>query len=147
MNVALTVNGEAVTANVEPFTLLLDFVRGRGLTAAKEGCAVGVCGACAMLLDGRPVSACLTFLGCCDGADVWTPEGIARTRPEIVDAFLEHEAFACGACTPGQLVAAAALIDDRRHVDDLRRHLAGNLCRCTGYGPIVAAVESLTRRA
>ncbi|HKC18706.1 MAG TPA: 2Fe-2S iron-sulfur cluster-binding protein, partial [Candidatus Dormibacteraeota bacterium] len=83
----------------------------------------------------------------CEGADVWTAEGIAQTRPEVVDAFIEHEAFGCGACTPGQLVAAAALKDDPRHGDDLRRYLAGNLCRCTGYAAIVAAAESVSRHA
>lgn len=146
MKVSLTLNGEALAEEVDPFALLLDFVRARGLTATKEGCGVGVCGACAVLIDGRPASACLTFAGACEGAEVWTAEGIARTQPGVVDAFIEHEAFGCGACTPGQLVAAAALAGEQDQVTDVRRYLAGNLCRCTGYAPIVQAVESVLRR-
>lgn len=146
MMLNLTLNGEPVAVETDPLTLLLDFVRARGLTATKEGCGVGVCGACAVLRDGRPVSACLTLVGCCEGADIWTAEGIAHRHPELVDAFLERDAFGCGACTPGQLVAAAAAAADDAPISDVRRYLAGNLCRCTGYAPIVAAVESTMKR-
>ncbi len=145
MKVELTLNGDEVSADVEPFTLLLDFVRARGLTATKEGCGVGVCGACSVLVDGRPASACLTFVGTCDGAQVWTAEGVARAQLGMVDAFIEHEAFGCGACTPGQLMIAAALAADPGRATDVRRYLAGNLCRCTGYAAIVKAVESVVQ--
>lgn len=145
MKVQLTLNGEPISTEVEPFVLLLEFIRARGLTATKEGCGVGVCGACSVLVNGLPISACLTFLGCCEGAEIWTAEGIAHTQPALVDAFVEHEALGCGACTPGQLVAAAALAA-QTDTTDVRRYLAGNLCRCTGYAPIVAAVESIVRR-
>src|SRR5262249_6626577 len=105
-------NGEPFEADVEALTVLLDLLRGRGMTGTKEGCGVGVCGACAVLVDGSPVSSCLMPVPCCEGADVWTAEGLARREPALVDAFLEHEALQCGACTPGQVVAAAALIAD-----------------------------------
>ena len=140
-------NGEPFEADVEALTVLLDLLRGRGLTGTKEGCGVGVCGACAVLVDGSPVSSCLMPVPCCEGADVWTAEGLARREPALVDAFLEHEALQCGACTPGQLVAAAALIADPARAGHIRRYLAGNLCRCTGYAPIVAALEKSFPRA
>jgi aerobic-type carbon monoxide dehydrogenase small subunit (CoxS/CutS family) len=140
-------NGEPFDADVEALTVLLDLLRSRGMTGTKEGCGVGVCGACAVLVDGSPVSSCLMPVPCCEGADVWTAEGLARREPALVDAFLEHEALQCGACTPGQLVAAAALIADPVPAGDIRRYLAGNLCRCTGYAPIVAAVEESLPRA
>jgi aerobic-type carbon monoxide dehydrogenase small subunit (CoxS/CutS family) len=140
-------NGEPFDADVEALTILLDLLRSRGMTGTKEGCGVGVCGACAVLVDGSPVSSCLMPVPCCEGADVWTAEGLARREPALVDAFLEHEALQCGACTPGQLVAAAALIADPVPAGDIRRYLAGNLCRCTGYAPIVAAVEESLPRA
>ena len=147
MIVHFRLNGEPLEADVEALTVLLDLVRGRGLTGTKEGCGVGVCGACAVLVDGSPVSSCLMPVPCCEGADVWTAEGLARREPALVDAFLEHEALQCGACTPGQLVAAAALIADPAPAGDVRRYLAGNLCRCTGYAPIVAALEKSFPRA
>ncbi len=141
MIVHFRLNGEPFDADVEALTILLDLLRSRGMTGTKEGCGVGVCGACAVLVDGSPVSSCLMPVPCCEAADVWTAEGLARREPALVDAFLEHEALQCGACTPGQLVAAAALIAGPVPAGDIRRYLAGNLCRCTGYAPIVAAVE------
>ena len=147
MIVHFRLNGEPFDADVEALTILLDLLRSRGMTGTKEGCGVGVCGACAVLVDGSPVSSCLMPVPCCEGADVWTAEGLARREPALVDAFLEHEALQCGACTPGQLVAAAGLIADPTPARDIRRYLAGNLCRCTGYAPIVAAVEESLPRA
>ena len=147
MIVHFRLNGEPFDADVEALTVLLDLLRSRGMTGTKEGCGVGVCGACAVLVDGSPVSSCLMPVPCCEGADVWTAEGLARREPALVDAFLEHEALQCGACTPGQLVAAAALIADPVPAGDIRRYLAGNLCRGTGYAPIVAAVEESLPRA
>ena len=146
MIVHFKLNGEPLEADVEALTLLIDLLRGHGLTGTKEGCGVGVCGACAVLMDGSPVSSCLMPVPCCDGAAVWTAEGLARREPALVDLFLENEALQCGACTPGQLVAAAAFITQRRPAEDIRRYLAGNLCRCTGYAPIVAALEAAAGR-
>jgi aerobic-type carbon monoxide dehydrogenase small subunit (CoxS/CutS family) len=140
----LELNGEPVAADVPSDALLLDVVRGLGLTGTKEGCGAGVCGACTVLVDDEPVSSCIYLAGCAGGREVWTVEGLARRHPELVAAFAEHEGLSCGACTPGQLVMAAALklrggSPDERAV---REFLAGNLCRCTGYRSIVDSVRA-----
>ena len=143
MRVEFRLNGAAVQLDVEPDALLLDVLRGQGLTGTKEGCGVGVCGLCSVLVDDRPVSACLYLCGALGGSDVWTVEGVVEREPGLLAAFVAHEAMQCGICTPGQVVAAAAL---RRACPDateeeVRTYLSGNLCRCTGYGTIVEAVR------
>jgi len=149
MRVRLRVNGEPLEATVEADALLLDLLRGQGLTGAKEGCGVGVCGACTVLENDQPVSACLRLAACCEGAEVWTAEGVAEREPGLARAFEEQEAFQCGICTPGQLVAAAAYLVQDLPADEetVRPFMAGNLCRCTRYGTIVEAVLGALRDA
>jgi aerobic-type carbon monoxide dehydrogenase small subunit (CoxS/CutS family) len=122
--------------------VLLDVLRDLGLTGTKEGCGVGVCGACTVLINDVPVSSCLYLARCADGADVWTVEGLTAQDPRLLDAFVEREGMQCGICTPGQLVSAYALGLDNPDAteEDIREHMAGNLCRCTGYASIVASV-------
>jgi carbon-monoxide dehydrogenase small subunit len=146
MPVGLTVNGRAIRTRVEPRTHLADLVRDRlDLTGTHLGCEHGVCGACTVLLDGEPARACLTFAGACEGASVTTIEGLDddEIAGELRAAFNREHALQCGYCTPGMLVAARDLVlrlgepDERR----IRAGLSGNLCRCTGYGQIVEAVQ------
>jgi aerobic-type carbon monoxide dehydrogenase small subunit (CoxS/CutS family) len=138
--VKLTINGEPYAADIEPRTLLSDFIRDAGLTGTKVGCEQGVCGACTVQLDGEPVRSCLTLAIQADGCDVRTIEGLAPGR--LQRSFNEHHAVQCGFCTAGILMTLDAYL--REHpdptADEVREALAGNLCRCTGYRPIVEAV-------
>ena len=151
MEIELTVNGEPVVAAVEPQELLLDVLRDRlGLTGAKRSCDVQVCGTCTVLLDGLPVSACCTLAYEARGRDILTIEGLAR-RDEfaaIEDAFTRHAALQCGFCTPGLVLTVKALLVEGELGSDeaIKRALAGNLCRCTGYKSIVEAVRELAAR-
>jgi carbon-monoxide dehydrogenase small subunit len=142
----MRVNGRPVRTG-EPTARLLDFLRDDlGLTGAKEGCAMGECGACTVLVDGDPVCSCLVLTGQVEDADVVTVEGLTGVDgpSDLQRAFIEHHASQCGFCTPGIVVAAAALLARDPHPDDeaIRVALEGNLCRCTGYGAIIAAVRS-----
>jgi aerobic carbon-monoxide dehydrogenase small subunit len=151
MMVEFQLNGRQVTAPAEPNTLLLDLLRDHfRLTGAKRSCDVQVCGSCTVLVDGGPVSAC-TYLACeAAGREVLTIEGFAEL-PEFerfASAFERHAAVQCGFCTPGFLLTAQALLDravplDRQNLPGL---LAGNLCRCTGYQPILDAVLEVYER-
>jgi aerobic carbon-monoxide dehydrogenase small subunit len=149
---ALTVNGGPVEQEIAPQTLLLDFVRdGLGLTGAKRSCEVQVCGTCTLLVDGQPVSSCCYLAADAAGRDVVTIEGL-REQPEfqrLERAFLEHAALQCGFCTPGMLLTVSALLADGELESEeaIKRNLAGNLCRCTGYRGIVEAVADLARGA
>ena len=136
-----TINGRPVEADVEPRTLLCDFIRHQaGLTGTKVGCEHGVCGACTVQLDGEPVRSCLTLAIQADGCAVTTIEGLAHGP--LQEAFHEHHALQCGFCTAGILMTLDAWL--REHPDptedEVKQALAGNLCRCTGYAPIVKAV-------
>ena len=144
MKLSFTLNGERVDTSAEPGGLLVDLVRGLGLTGTKEACGVGVCGLCTVLVDDLPVSSCLYLAVCAAGADVWTVEGLARQEPGLIQAFVEHEGMQCGICTPGQVVAAAALARENPAAAEaeIREHQAGNLCRCTGYQTIAASMRS-----
>lgn len=139
-------NGKDVAAELEPRVTLLDFLRERSdLTAAKKGCNEGACGACTVLLDGRRVNACLTLAASCEGAQVTTCEGLAGPEGKlhpVQAAFIEHDAFQCGYCTPGQVISAVACIREG-HANDaatVREWMSGNLCRCSAYPQITAAV-------
>ena len=144
--VALTVNGEPVTAEVEPRCHLADFLREhRLLTGTHIGCEHGVCGACTLLIDGAPARSCITFAVACDGADVRTIEGL-EDDPVIVRlraAFTAEHGLQCGYCTPGMLVTARDIVQRVPDADEarIRLELAGNLCRCTGYAGIVRAIK------
>jgi aerobic-type carbon monoxide dehydrogenase small subunit (CoxS/CutS family) len=141
----LTVNGVAYPLELEPATTLLYAVRdGVGLTGAKEGCDDSECGACMMLLDGKPVNSCSYLALQADGREVTTVEGLADggELSPLQRAFLERGGVQCGFCTPGMLISATALLanEPRPTEDEVRIALSGNLCRCTGYDGIVKAV-------
>ena len=141
--VSVRVNGELRTAEVEPRTLLSDFLRHQlGLTGTKVGCEDGTCGSCTVQLDGEPVLACLTFAIQVDQAQITTIEGLAPGR--LQRAFHEHHALQCGFCTAGMLLTLDAYLKDHPEPTDaqLKEALAGNLCRCTGYAPIIEAVRN-----
>jgi aerobic-type carbon monoxide dehydrogenase small subunit (CoxS/CutS family) len=144
MRLSFTLNGSPADTDIEPDLLLVDLIRGGGLTGTKEACGVGVCGLCTVLVNDLPVSSCLYLAACADGADVWTVEGLAREDPGLVRAFAEQEGMQCGICTPGQVVAAAALARDQPAASDadISEYMSGNLCRCTGYQTIAASVRS-----
>jgi aerobic-type carbon monoxide dehydrogenase small subunit (CoxS/CutS family) len=148
VHLELRVNGRDVVREVEPQELLLDFLRDSlGLTGAKRSCEVQVCGACTVLVDGLPVSACCYLAVQADGRDVTTIEGLAE-QPEferLEQAFTRHAALQCGFCTPAMLLTVTSLLEsgELESVDEIKRNLAGNICRCTGYRGIVEAVADL----
>ena len=148
IDVAVEINGEVFARTVEPRLLLSDFIRHEArLTGTHVGCEHGVCGACTVQLDGEPVRSCLLFAVQADGASVRTVEALAdgeRLHP-LQDAFHRHHALQCGFCTPGLLMSLEPLIDRLGDASDeeIRAALAGNLCRCTGYQNIVAAVKDV----
>ncbi len=153
----LRVNGRDVETRTATDTLLIDFLRERlGLTGTKESCGVGVCGACTVLIDGRPASACLLLAALARGRDVWTVEGLSE-RVEDADpsgklrrfldvgrAFLDQEGLQCGICTPGVVVSAYALLQKipRPTNEEIADWMAGNLCRCTGYQSILRSIRA-----
>jgi len=146
--VVLTINGTERRLEVEPWTTLLDLLRERlDLSGSKKGCDHGQCGACTVLVDDRRVNACLTLAVMLDGASVTTVEGLAQDGQlhPVQDAFVEHDAFQCGYCTPGQICSAVGLLKEgRAHSDDeIRELMSGNLCRCGAYVNIVAAVRQV----
>jgi len=148
--VRLRVNGREHVGLAEPRTLLSDFLRhGLGLTGTHVGCEHGACGACMVLVDGRPSLSCLVLAVQAEGAEVLTVEGLAGEQGlhPIQQAFRERHGLQCGFCTPGMLLAAKALLDEvpDPSEDEIRDHLAGNVCRCTGYVGIVEAVHVAAR--
>lgn len=141
-----TLNGEPQSLRAPAHRLLLDLLRDViGLTGTKEGCGTGDCGACTVLLDGRPVNTCLIFAGELNGADVKTIEGLggADDLHPLQKAFVAEGGVQCGYCTPGMIMMAAALLEENREPtnDEIRFALAGNLCRCTGYTRIINSVR------
>lgn len=154
--VSFTLNGRLQEIDVEPHELLLDVVRERlGLTGAKRSCDVQVCGACTLLVDGRPVSACTTLAFEVRGRSVLTIEGLAEdgNLHPLQKAFIEHGGFQCGFCTPGMILAAKALLDENSNPSEaeLKHFMHGNICRCTGYKKIIesimAAAKAMSSRA
>jgi aerobic carbon-monoxide dehydrogenase small subunit len=148
VELACSVNGREVVRDLPPQELLLDFLRDSlGLTGAKRSCEVQVCGACTVLLDGRPVSACCTLAADADGREVLTIEGLREQDgfDELERAFTDHAGLQCGFCTPGLLLTVSALRPSGELSDEagIRRALGGNLCRCTGYRGIIEAVSAL----
>jgi aerobic carbon-monoxide dehydrogenase small subunit len=145
--IRLRVNGKAVVDDVPPRLSLADFLRERrNLTGTHLGCEHGVCGACTILVDGEPVRSCLAFAVACDERDVRTIEGFAddRVMTALRQAFHQHHGLQCGFCTPGMLITARDLIRRNRagSEKEIRKELAGNICRCTGYTNIVTAISA-----
>jgi len=148
--VTLRINGEAHSLTVDTRTTLLDLLREHvGLTGAKKGCDHGQCGACTILVDGRRANSCLALAVAHDGAELTTVEGLATNDDELHPlqaAFIEHDAFQCGYCTPGQLCSAIGMIAEAQQdgialdAPEIRERMSGNLCRCGAYPNIVAAI-------
>ena len=146
ISVAMTVNGAEARLHVSPWTTLLDALRDHlDLTGTKKGCDHGQCGACTVLVDGRRVNSCLTLAVMKDGADITTIEGLVVNDAlhPLQQAFIDHDAFQCGYCTPGQICSAAGLIAEgkAKSADEIRELMSGNICRCGAYPNIVAAIQ------
>ena len=151
MEVSFELNGEPVTVTVEPHVSLLDMLRDEmGVKSVKKGCEQGECGACTLLLDGAPVTSCLVLAPQVEGRYVTTIEGLEK-NPLMIDlreAFIENGAVQCGFCTPGMLMSAYVLLRDDSHpgMDEVKRGIEGNICRCTGYTKIIEAILDAAER-
>jgi len=163
MDITLHVDGEARTLSVDPRTTVLDALREQlGVTSPKKGCDHGQCGACTCIVDGRRATTCLSLAVACDGATITTAAGLAAAGElhPLGQAFIDHDAFQCGYCTPGQICSAAGMLDEARagspshatedltaatvlDADEIRERMSGNLCRCGAYVNIVAAIGSV----
>jgi xanthine dehydrogenase YagT iron-sulfur-binding subunit len=148
--VVLQVNGQRAALALEPRVSLLDALREHlGLTGTKKGCDHGACGACTVHIDGRRVVSCLTLAARCEGKEIVTIEGLASPGAlhPVQAAFLHHDGFQCGYCTPGQIMSAVSLIEEGHagSVEEIREWMSGNLCRCGAYPNIVAAVQDAAR--
>lgn len=151
IEVNLEVNGAARALQLDPRTTLLDALRDHlGLTGTKKGCDMGACGACTVHIDGRRALACLTLAAAASGKTIATVEGLASHAAlhAVQAAFLEHDAFQCGFCTPGQIMSAVALIAEGHagSPEEIREFMSGNICRCGAYPNIVAAIEAAAAR-
>jgi len=149
--IRMQVNGKDYTLDVPSQRLLIDCLRyDLGLTGTKEGCSVGVCGACTVLMDGALVSSCLMLAVLADGKDITTVEGLARNGNlhPVQQAFIDFGGFQCGICTPGMVVATKALLDENPSPsdDDIKDWMMGNLCRCTGYYKIIESIRGAATR-
>lgn len=147
MNIHFTLNGSPIDLDVDPGDRLIDVLREHGYWGVKEGCGDGNCGACVVLLDGRPVNSCLILAPRVDGARIVTIEGIGTPQEPhpIQSAFAEHGAVQCGFSTPGSILSTYALLQENPNPtdDEIKRALDGNLCRCTGYVKKLEAIRSL----
>ena len=151
IDISLEVNGTAHQLSVEPTETLIDVLRNRlNLTGTNKDCAMGVCGACTVLVNHRPVSSCILLAVQADGDAVTTVEALERdgALSPLQEAFLKHGAVQCGYCTPGILITATALLEENPSAnrDEIIDALKGNLCRCTGYKKIIEAVQSVAQR-
>jgi len=150
-HVRLTVNGSIYEVGVQPWETLLEVIRDRiGLTGTKEGCGLGECGACTVIMDGKTVNSCLVLAVEADGKQITTIEGLAdgyKLHP-VQEAFVERGGLQCGFCTPGMIMSAKALLDENPYPSEaeIRRGIAGNLCRCTGYTKIIESIASAAKR-
>lgn len=148
--ISIRVNGRAYRVATAPHRTLLEVVReDLHLTGAKQGCGTGDCGACSMIVDGKLINSCLVLAPEVDGVEITTIEGLAedgRLHP-LQQAFIDHGAVQCGYCIPGMILAAKALLDANPHPTEgeIRRAIAGNLCRCTGYAKVVEAIAAVAR--
>ncbi|MBR0026755.1 MAG: (2Fe-2S)-binding protein [Clostridia bacterium] len=150
IDIRCVVNGTPMNLSVEEGETLLDMIRERlGLTGTKRGCEVGECGACTVLLDGVPTDSCLTLAALADGKDILTIEGISDGRELSVlqQAFIDEGAIQCGFCTPGMILTAHALLKKNPNptAEDIKRELAGNMCRCAAYEQITKAVQKAAK--
>ncbi|MCE7065945.1 (2Fe-2S)-binding protein [Dyadobacter sp. CY326] len=151
--VTLVINGQTYNFQLQPWVSLLDAIREyAGLTGTKKGCDQGQCGACTVLINGKRINSCMTLAVMKDGEEITTIEGIAdgeRNHP-LQDAFIEHDAFQCGYCTPGQICSAVGMINEGRadSLEDVQELMSGNICRCGAYNNINAAImEVLSKMA
>ena len=150
--VTLRINGVEQRLAVQPWTTLLDLLRLHlGLTGSKKGCDHGQCGACTVLVDGLRINSCLALAVMQDGKEVTTVEGLAAGNElhPVQAALVEHDAFQCGYCTPGQIISAVALLNEghTRSAQEIREWMSGNICRCGAYPNIVAAIQQVAERA
>lgn len=148
--IALKVNGIRITCDVQDNVRLIDFLREElKLTGTKEGCSVGECGACTVIMDGKSVCACLLLAAQCNGAEVTTVEALHHdpVGKKLQNAFIRHGGVQCGFCTPGVLMSAKALLDANPAPsdDELKEALEGNICRCTGYQPIITSIKAVLK--
>ena len=151
INLTLKVNGKEVTLKVGSKERLIDTLREQlNLTGTKEGCSIGECGACTVILDGKAVSSCLILSGQIEGSEVLTVEGLEvdGNLDTLQQAFIDHHAIQCGFCTPGMLMSAKALLihNPNPSREEIKTALEGNLCRCTGYEQIIEAIESVANK-
>ena len=149
MKISLELNNQKVKTNVSSSQRLIDWLRNdMGLTGTKEGCGEGECGACTVLLDGKPINSCLILMGQVNGKKIVTIEGIREEAigKKLIDSFIHHGAVQCGFCTPGMIMAAVPLIQENRPLmsNEIKQGMAGNLCRCTGYVKIIEAIQKVT---
>lgn len=149
--ITLTVNGTPYTLPVQSHHTLLQVLREQlGITSPKNGCGVGECGACTVIMNGAPVNSCMVLAPEADGAEIMTAEGLGEgdAPHPLQQAFIDHNAVQCGYCTPGMLMSSKALLDRNPHPteEEIRYALVGNLCRCTGYVRIVEAVKDVAER-
>ncbi|NCD67764.1 (2Fe-2S)-binding protein [Mucilaginibacter agri] len=147
-SVSLTINGKTQVLNLDSRVTLLDALREKlGLTGTKKGCDHGQCGACTVLADGRRINSCLTLAGMCEGAEIVTIEGLAKGEQlhPMQEAFLKHDGFQCGYCTPGQICSAVGLVKEGHAKTDaeIKELMSGNICRCGAYQNIVAAIKEV----
>ena len=151
IEISCVINGKEIKASPRSDQLLVDFLRDElGLTGTKRGCGIGECGACTVIMNGRAVPSCLIPAAAIDGADIVTVEGLSEGDKLHVlqQAFIDHGAVQCGFCTPGMLLSAKALLDQKPQPtrEEIRVAISGNVCRCTGYSKIVDAVESVAKQ-
>ncbi len=144
MKLSMTLNGEPFAAEIGSDAMLVDVLRLNQFTGTKEGCGVGVCGACTVLVNNGPVSSCIYLAVMAEGAEVWTVEGLTSKDSDLLNAFVEKEGMQCGICTPGQVVSCYALgiENPSANEEEIREFMAGNLCRCTGYVTITESVRT-----